>query len=70
MTTSGAYSIAVDLTPLLPQDTNGGVKPLAISLAKSLSLTFLDFTWSFLTADDNHDEFASLETTNARRCLL
>jgi hypothetical protein len=53
--------VAVDLTPMLPGGQNGGVKPAILEFLKGLrSLPGDRLRYLFLTADDTHEEAASI----------
>jgi glycosyltransferase involved in cell wall biosynthesis len=54
-------NIAVDLTPMLPEGENGGVKFATIEFLKGLQVHLGDqLQFLFLTADDTHDEVTTL----------
>jgi glycosyltransferase involved in cell wall biosynthesis len=60
-TVTRSMNIAVDLTPMLPEGDNGGVKFATIEFLKGLQVHLRDqLQFLFLTADDTHDEVTRL----------
>lgn len=66
-----ASRIAIDLTPLLPGGTNGGIKLVAVELVKHLARLAPQCEFVLLTSDLSHDQLAFLDAPNVtRRCVL
>ncbi|MGE3511213.1 MAG: glycosyltransferase family 4 protein, partial [Vicinamibacterales bacterium] len=59
--------IAVDVTPIRPGGECGGAKPFVLQLLKDLAAAPRRHEYVLLTADHNHDLFASHEAQNVVR---
>ncbi|HEY2200333.1 MAG TPA: glycosyltransferase family 1 protein [Solirubrobacteraceae bacterium] len=63
--------IVVDLTPLLPDGTNGGAKQITLNLLERMSRLAPEVEFVLLTASDGHADLAALDSANvSRRCVL
>jgi glycosyltransferase involved in cell wall biosynthesis len=63
--------VVVDLTPLLPDGTNGGAKQIALNFIQRMSRLAPEIEFVLLTSSDGHDQLAVLDCANvSRRCVL
>jgi glycosyltransferase involved in cell wall biosynthesis len=63
--------VAIDMTPLLPGGTNGGVRLLALEIVKGFQEAAKNSSFLILTASWNHEELSALDAPNTERlCVL
>jgi glycosyltransferase involved in cell wall biosynthesis len=63
--------VAIDLTPLLPDGTNGGAKQITLNLIERMSRLAPEIDFVLLTSSDGHGELAALDGANVSRvCVL
>jgi glycosyltransferase involved in cell wall biosynthesis len=63
--------VVVDLTPLLPDGTNGGAKQITLNLIERMSRLAPEIEFVLLTSSDGHDSLAALDGANVSRlCVL
>jgi glycosyltransferase involved in cell wall biosynthesis len=63
--------VVVDLTPLLPDGTNGGAKQITLNLVERMSRLAPEIKFVLLTSSAGHDDLAALDSANVSRlCVL
>lgn len=68
--TPSLNNIAIDLTPILPQGSNGGAKIFTLELVEQLAQLAPKTTFTLLTHEHSHEELAYLERNNVQRRLV
>ena len=63
-------TIAVDLTPVLPDAENGGAKIFVIELLRRLAEMSTSTQFVLLTQSASHEELAILDRPNMRRLMV
>ena len=67
---SGALTIAIDLTPILPGGENGGAKIFVLELLRLMTEMQPDSNFILLTQAVSHEELAQLDRDNVRRVMV
>lgn len=63
--------VAIDLTPLLPDGTNGGAKQITLNLIERMSRLAPEIEFVMLTSSDGDADLAALDCANVSRvCVL